>query len=143
MCRVLDVWKFYRANHEPSSERIGKFVRAMIQTECCQSLMSMPEAAISDDVKGPRVSPGSELGGHGDQREWVSGVGVWSRRTFAITSPRREIIHFKTPHFAAEVHRLVRRLFRMEMIFRIWWNGVNLTSGISQRANHIISAIVN
>ena len=30
-------------------------------------------------------------------------------RTLAITSPRREIFHFKTPHFAAEVHRLVRR----------------------------------
>ncbi|TWT86964.1 hypothetical protein Pla52n_70720 [Stieleria varia] len=28
-------------------------------------------------------------------------------RTVAITSPRREIFHFKTPHFAAEVHRLV------------------------------------
>jgi hypothetical protein len=30
------------------------------------------------------------------------------RRTAPITSPRREIVHFKTPHFAAEVHRMVR-----------------------------------
>lgn len=28
-------------------------------------------------------------------------------RTVAITSPRREIFHLKTPHFAGEVHRLV------------------------------------
>jgi hypothetical protein len=32
----------------------------------------------------------------------------------AITSPRQEIFLFKTPHFAAEVHRLVRRRVRAE-----------------------------
>ena len=30
------------------------------------------------------------------------------RRTIAIISPRRKIIHFKTPHFAAEVHRYAK-----------------------------------
>ena len=67
----------------------------------------MPGAAVLTGVKGPRVGPGSVMVGHGNQRVWMSGVGVWSRRTLAITSPRREIYHVKTPHFAAEVHRLV------------------------------------
>ena len=34
---------------------------------------------------GPRVGPGSVLGGHGNQRVWMSGVEVWSRRTPKIT----------------------------------------------------------
>jgi len=57
----------------------------MIQTEYCQPLSLMPKAAVIAGVKGPRVGPGSVLGGLGNQRVWMSGVGVWSRRTTPFT----------------------------------------------------------
>jgi len=40
----------------------------------------MPEAAVFAGVTGPRVGPGSVLGGQGNQRAWMSGVGAEERR---------------------------------------------------------------
>ena len=80
-----------------------QFVRAINpsknRTECCQSLLPMPEAAVLAGVKSTLVGSGSELGGHGNQRVWMSGVGVWSRRTLAVTVRRRKIFHFKNAQF--------------------------------------------
>ena len=69
------------------SEQIGRNCPSKIRTECCHSLLPMPEAAVLAGVKGPRVGPGSALGGQGNQRVWMSGAGVWSRRTAALTGP--------------------------------------------------------
>jgi len=49
------------------------------RTECCQSLLPMPKAAVLDGIKGPRIGSDSALGGPGNQRAWVSGVGAVER----------------------------------------------------------------
>ena len=43
----------------------GEFTGAKIRAEYCQSLLPMPGVAVLAGVKGPRVGPGSALGGHG------------------------------------------------------------------------------
>jgi len=46
----------------------GEFTGAKIRAEYCQSLLPMPGVAVLAGVKGPRVGPGSALGGHGESQ---------------------------------------------------------------------------
>ena len=67
-----------RASRRGASAQIGKTCPSKIRTECCQSLLLMPEAEVLDGVIGPRAGPGSVSVVQGNQRVWMSGVGVWS-----------------------------------------------------------------
>ena len=61
---------------------------------------------------GPRVDPGSELGGHGNQRVWMSGVGVRSRRTTTMTEcDQKTLPKSNSPDRALRVHRFIRACF--------------------------------
>jgi len=68
------------------SEQIGRMCTSKIRTECCQSLLEIPEAEVLAGVKSPRVGSGSESGGRGNQRAWESGVGAEERPTSAGTA---------------------------------------------------------
>jgi len=69
------------AGREESSDQsispINQSVRAINSAEYSQS--RLPEADVLAGVKGPRVGPGSALGGPGNQRAWLSGVGAEER----------------------------------------------------------------
>ena len=93
------------------SGQIGRNCPSKIRTECCQSLLPMPEAQVLAGVIGPRVGPGSAFGGPGNQRVWMSGVGVWSRRTPVVTWRRSKMLRSRKDVAAARVHHMVHRNF--------------------------------
>jgi len=73
-------------NRQGASEQIGITCPSKIRTECCQSLLPMPEAQVLAGVIGPRVGPGSAFGGPGNQRVWMPGVGAEERPASPSTS---------------------------------------------------------
>ena len=77
------------------------------RTECCQSLLPMPEAEVLADVKGPRVSPDSVLAGMGINGPGSQALEFWSRRTSRFTSIARTINHFESAESRSEVQPIV------------------------------------